>query len=218
MNFESLNFFDKISLGITGTVNNLLVHPNIVFLMFSILLVVYIFKIYKNILYRAVAFIPLIMQLIFSIFKNTICTLFPYFGNFYEYIMLEQPMVTMQNYESVINFLPLILSLIVLGSIFLSILLIFKNLKNNVAILIYISGIASRIMLGFSPTIFSSTDRTFLYFEFSLIIIGILIWKKYMNETDKVHLKVQDRMNFVFGTVAVMQYVHTFIYTIFSQM
>ena len=218
MDFRVLNVFDKISLGLTSTVNNLLVRPNIVFLTFSIVLAVYVSKIYKNNLYRAVALIPLVAQLVLSLFKNIVDGIFPIFGVFYEIIFLEQPMLTPGNYTDFINFLPLILSLVILGSIAMSILLIFKNLKNNVAILVYALGVASRIILGFSPTIFASTDRTFLFFEYSLIIVTILIWREYLKQTDKNQVKVRDRLSTVLVIFAVLQYLHTFIYTLMSQM
>lgn len=218
MDFRVLNVFDKISLGLTSTVNSLLVRPNISFLFFSIILAVYVIKTYKNNLYKAVALIPLVAQLVISLLKNIVDGVFPYFAKFYEIIFLEQPMLTPGNYNNFINFLPLILALVILGSIVMSILLIFKKLNNNVAILVYILGVASRIILGFSPTVFASTDRTFIFFDFALIIVSFLIWKEYLKQTDKNQVKVRNQLGTIIVIFAVLQYLHTFIYTLISQM
>lgn len=218
MDFGSLGFFDRVSLGLTSTVNNLLVRANVVFFVFSLVSAVYILKKYKNNLYRAIAVIPLVLVIVLGIFKNAICSMFPYLNVLYEIMCIEKPMISADNYLDVINFLPLVISFVVLGAMALNILLIFKNLKNNVAIIIFALGLMSRVAMGFSPTIFASTDRTFIFFEFAMIIICVLIWQQYLQETDKSQVKVRDRLGGFIWIVAILQYVHTLIYTFMSQM
>ena len=218
MEFASFGFLDKISLGLTATVNHLLVGTNLVYFVFSLVCCVYIFKQYKYKLYRAISLIPLVTSLIFGILKDVVCRVYPYFGVFYEMIMKETAMLTPGNYLDFIHFLPLILSFLVLGSMLLNILLIFKKLGNNSAIVIYALGVISRVALGFSPTVFSSADRTFIFFEFALIIISILIWQEFEKETDKSQIKVRSRLATFIAVIAVLQYAHTLIYTFMSQM
>ncbi len=72
--------------------------------------------------------------------------------------------------------------------------------------------------MGFSPTIFGSTDRTFVFFEFALIIISILIWQEFLKQTDKTQIKARNRVGTVIIILAVLQYFQTFIYTLVSRM
>lgn len=217
MNFVSFSMLDKISLGLTSTVNQLLLNTNVVFLVFSLVTTVYIFKQYKNNLYRAISLIPFVACLVFGVFKDIVCRAYPYFGIFCEILMNEGVMLTAENYFNFMNFLPLVLAFVILGSMLLNILLIFKNLKSNIAIVIFVLGVMSRVALGLSPTVFASTDRTFLFFEFALIIISVLIWQEFMKETDKSQIKVRSRLATFIAVLAVLQYVHTIIYTFISQ-
>lgn len=215
--FASFSMLDKISLGLTATVNQLLLNTNVVFLVFSLVTTVYIFKQYKNNLYRAISLVPFVACLAFGVLKDIVCKMYPYFGIFCEILMKEDTMLNAENYLNFINFLPLVLAFVILGSMLLNILLIFKNLKSNVAIVIFLLGVMSRMALGFSPTVFASTDRTFLFFEFALIIISVLIWQEFMKETDKSQIKTRSRLATFIAVLAVLQYVHTIIYTFISQ-
>ena len=109
------------------------------------------------------------------------------------------------------------MSFILFGSILLNILVIFKNLKNNIAILIYILGVASRVVIGFSPTVFVSTERTFIFFDFALIIISLLIWKEFIKENENVDVKFLNNLSTFIGILSVLQYLHTLIYVLVSQ-
>lgn len=218
MDFEMLSFFDKVSLGLTSTVNTLLINQNLVFFVFSLLISVYIFRKHKNILYRVFALIPLVAVLTFGMFKDLVCSVFPYFNTFYEMIIIDKPMLNTASYLQPINYLPLLISFAVLGSSMLNILLVFKNLKNNPAIVIYVIGVLSRIAMGFSPTVFASEERTFIFLEFSLLIICVLIWKEFQKETDKSVIKARNWLQTFFAVLAVLQYFHTVIYTWVSQM
>lgn len=218
MDFGMLGIFDKFSLGLTSTVNYLLVHTNLVFIVFTLVSAVYIFIKYKNNLYRTTALIPLVLGLVFGLFKSFACEIFPYFGMFCEMISQEQVMLTPGNYINFINFIPLIMAFVVLGSIALNILLIFKNLKNNIAIILYALGGMSRVILGFSPTVFASTDRTFIFLEFAFIMISILIWQEFLKETDKASAKVRSRLATFIVTLSALQYIHILIYVLISQM
>jgi len=217
VDFEMLSIFDKVSLGLTATVNNLLIESNVVFLVFSILSAMYIFAKHKNKLYRVIALIPVVFGLVFGVFKEFAYELFPYLGILIEMMGQEHIMLTPVNYIDFVNFLPLVIAFVVLGSMALNILLIFKNLKSNVAIVIYAAGVMSRVIMGFSPTVFASTDRTFLFFDFALIIICILIWQEFLKLTDKSQVKTRNRLQTCIVTLASLQYLHTLVYTLISQ-
>lgn len=217
-NFETLTILDKVSLGLTSTTNNLLTNGNIVFIIFSALSALIICKKYKNNLFKIIACIPLVFSLIFSVFKDNICAIYPYFGMLCDKLELQTVILNSTNYFEPINYLPLIISFILLGSIFLNILLIFKNIDNNIGLLIFILGLASRVAMGFSPTVFASTDRTFIFFEFALIINCILMWQLCLEKYKEKFDKTLSNMSVIILIVAILEYLHTLIYTFVSQM
>ena len=91
MDFGTLGLFDKISLGLTSTVNQLLLDSNVVFFVFSLVSAVYISKKYKNNLYKAIAFVPLTCCLVFGVLNDVVCRLYPYFGIFCENMIKIEP-------------------------------------------------------------------------------------------------------------------------------
>lgn len=216
--FETLSFLDKISLGFTSTISEMLVNTNISFLVLSIMIVVYIFNNHKDKFIRTVASIPLISILVMGLFKDEACKLFPYLDMYKNIIIQEKAMVTASNYTNLINFVPLAMSLIIVFSFILSILVIFKTLRNNTAIVVFLIGLGTRIMMALSPTIFSSTNRTFVFFEFAMLIVSLLIWQEIAKKEEKNDKKIQNR---IFGMVkvgAVIQYINTMLFILITQL
>ena len=101
--------------------------------------------------------------------------------------------------------------------IIMSLLLIFKNLKNNVALLVFLVGFASRLIIGFSPTIFVSGSRTLIFFEFAMIIASMLIWQEMIKKTDKNELKVQGKVSATIKILGVMQYLNILFFILLTQ-
>ena len=93
----------------------------------------------------------------------------------------------------------------------------FKNLKNNMALLVFLIGFASRLIMGFSPTVFLSGERTMIFFEFAMIIVSILIWQEIIKKTDKNEKKIVKRTEFIIKATAVMQYVNCLICILATQ-
>lgn len=218
MEYGSFGLIDKITLGIVATAQQILVNNDIVFLVFSIISASYIFVSYKNSIYRIVALIPVVLSLIFGICYDIICGLFPYFGMFSQNWFVNLTMLNSANYTNLIYFVPLLISLILFVSVLMNILIIFKNLNNNLAVIIYLIGLASRIMMGFSPTIFASQERTFMFFEFSLIIVSILIWQEFQKQDDKYSIKARNKIDIFVKILSILECANTVLYAFISQM
>lgn len=216
--FETLSILDKISLGITSTFSEMLINTNISFLVLSIMIAIYIFSTYKNHLCRGVAIIPLVSILVLGLFKDEACKLFPYFDMYKNIIVQEKAMVTASNYTSLINFVPLAMSLVIIFSFILSILLIFKTLRKNTAIVVFLIGLGSRIMMALSPTIFTSTNRTFVFFEFAMLIVALLIWQEFLKKEEKNDKKIQNKIFTAMKIGATLQYINTMIFILITQL
>ncbi len=215
--FEMLSFLDKFSLGLTSTMGFIIKKRNLVYTILSFLITIYVFSTYKEKVFRVVAIIPLLSVCLLGITPYITNTIFPYFGSFRELIIEEQVMLTSANSNNLLNIVPLVFAFTNFICLGLSIILIFKNLKNNIAILVFLVGLASKIIIGFSPTVFSSIERSMIFFEFSMIIVSLLIWQELVKKTDKNDKKIQKRTEVLIKTVGILQYINVFFCVLLTQ-
>lgn len=215
--FEMLTFLDKVSLGLTSTMGCIIKKRNLVYTIFSLIIAIYIWSSYKEKIYRIVSIIPILSICLLGITPYITNSLFPYFGSFRELITEERVMLTAANSNNLVNVVPLIFAFTNFICLALSILLIFKNLKNNIAILVFLVGLASKIILGFSPTVFSSVERSTIFFEFSMIIVLLLIWQELIKKTDKNDKKVQKRTEIIIKGAGILQYINVLMCILLTQ-
>ena len=215
--FEMLTFLDKLSLGLTSTMGFIIKKRNLVYTMLSLLIAIYVFSTYKEKVYRIVAIIPLLSICLLGIMPQVTNTMFPYFGSFREFVTEERVMLTAANSNNLMNVIPLIFACTNFICLALSILLIFKNLKNNIAILVFFVGLASKIIIGFSPTAFSSVERSMIFFEFAMIIVCILIWQEFSKKSDKNDKKIQKRTEGIIKCAGVLQYINVLLCILLTQ-
>ena len=215
--FEMLTILDKIGLGLTSTMGLIIKNGNIVFALMSMLIAVNIFLNYKEKLYRIVALVPVFSILTLSYFIRTVDEVFPYFSTLRGILVKEDIILTAGNCNNLFNVIPVMFACINFICIIMSLLLMFKNLKNNMALLVFLIGFASRLIMGFSPTVFLSGERTMIFFEFAMIIVSILIWQEIIKKTDKNEKKIVKRTEFIIKATAVMQYVNCLICILATQ-
>lgn len=215
--FEMLTILDKLSLGLTSTMAFIINKRNLVYTVLSLIIAIYVWSNYKEKIFRIVSIIPFLSILLLGITPSVTNTLFPYFGSFRELITEERVMLTAANSNNLVNVIPLIFAFTNFICLALSILLIFKNLKNNIAILVFLVGLASKIILGFSPTVFSSVERSTIYFEFSMIIVLLLIWQEIIKKTDKNDKKVQKKTEIIIKGAGILQYINVLMCILLTQ-
>ena len=126
-------------------------------------------------------------------------------------------MLTAATSNNLLYAVPVIFSMGIIVCLIMSLLLIFKNLKNNVALLVFLIGLASRLIMGFSPTIFVSGNRTMIFFEFAMIIGALLIWQELIKKTDKNDLKIQGRVSASIKILGAMQYLNILFFILLTQ-
>ena len=189
--FEMLTILDKIGLGLTSTMGVIIDKGNTIFALMSILIAVNIFLNYKERLYRVVSLVPVFTILSLCYFSRITTELFPFFGTLKGLITEEQVMLTAISCNNMLYVIPIILASANFICITMSLLLMFKTLNKNTALLVFLVGLASRLIMGFSPTVFLSGERTMLFFEFAMIIVSILVWQEIIKKTDKSEKKVQ---------------------------
>ena len=215
--FEMLTFLDKISLGLTSAMGIIIEKRNLVYTIFSLTITMFVWTTYKQKTYRVVSLIPLLTIVFLGITSSVTNTLFPYFGSFRDFVIEDRVMLTAANSNNLTNVVPLILAFTNFICLGLSILLIFKNVKNNIAILVFLVGLASKVMIGFSPTVFSSAERTTIFFEFSMIIVMFLIWQEFTKKTEKNEKKNQKKLEIIIKSAGVLQYINVLMCILLTQ-
>lgn len=215
--FEMLTIWDKIGLGLTATNALLVGNVNIIFVMLTGIIAIYIFSNYKEKIYRTIAIIPFLSVILLALIPNITSNAFSFLVSFKKYFIMEGVMLTAANSNNLFYTLPVIFAFIILVCVILSIMIIFKNLKNNIALLVFLVGLASRLIMGFSPTIFASANRTMIFFEFSMIIVSILIWQELIKKNDKNDIKVQNRTSAIIKCAGILQYLNVLLCIFLTQ-
>ena len=215
--FKMLNFQDKISLGITSTLGTIINDSKIPFAILSLMIVGFIFVNYKEKIYRIVALIPFVTICALGLFFDIAVKIFPYLGSLVGALTTQSLILNPMNCNNLFYAIPLILSISIFASMILSILLIFKKLNGNIAVLVYLVGLASRIMMGFSPTVFMSSTRTLIFFDFAMLIVALLIWQEFSKNPDKTEKKAQKRICTVVQLTAIFQYINVLLAILLTQ-
>lgn len=185
--FEELSFVDKVVLGINSMMQFCLVEFNLIYILFSGLIMYVILKKYKDPIIKIIGIFPFVMGMVFNILKSIVQAIAPdfvyIFTNIPENTALIQSGITvpLENYMTLIIFSLTILFL------FISLILIFgKRYQTVLTIMIFGAGLCSKIMLGFSATVWASGNRTGFVLLVSMIITIIFI----LQEQDE---KLMDR-------------------------
>lgn len=208
--YEMLSFIEKFVLGFTATFGNIILKQNPVYILLTSLIALYVFLNHRERLYRIVAIIPLLSVLLLGPFLTILNGMFPYLNVFKTLIITQDVLLTPVNCNNLYYAFPIVFAFANFICIGMSILLIFKNLKNNVALLIYLAGLASRIVVAFSPTVFLSKTRTMIFFDFAMVAVSYLIWDK-LNK-NKEHEKTINITNTIINFTAVIQFINVLIY------
>ncbi|VUZ22678.1 Uncharacterised protein [Acetobacterium wieringae] len=173
--FEMLSLLDKLDLGFSSTMQKIMFTGNVVFLIFIISLAIYIVSNYQSKFYRVIGIIPLSVGLIVGYAKPW---LIAEYNNISNLIGAVPPngMITVDNYLSLFPYVKLAIFLFTGISIVIGLYLVFGNTYKTIfAEALLFGGIASRVILGFSPSIWVSGDRTYLFLYFCLLMISLMI-------------------------------------------
>ena len=174
--FGTLSIAEKITLGLTSTVGDILKWTiDFAPLILCISIVVYIFSEYKEKLYRVVSMVPLVIISSLGILLKYLNDIFPNIGTLSVIFQTPEVTLTTANINNIVNFLPITIAMILFGFMALSILIIFKKIDGNVPLIVFLAGLASRLIASFSATVFISAPRTMIFFDFAMLIVSLLI-------------------------------------------
>lgn len=208
-NFNDLSLFTKFSTGLSHTVLwGFLQYNYMTTILFSFLIIIFLYKQKANIIYILLSLIPFIYSLIYYLLgqiNGSIRTSLLFDVVQYSYSALKHDVTDTAyiftvpkyalhtvNYTGEVSILPVVIGIVVILTMFF---LLFKIKWSNferkwLAIIFFTAGLLSSLTLCFSPTIFASSWRIFLipftmYILTTIIIFADLIEKRYINLQSK---------------------------------
>lgn len=173
--YENFNLISKLLLGIVSTISvNCMKFSFIIVILLTLLAFVTI-RNNKKIGIKILSVMPLIIWS--SIFINKKIEIFTSINMVFNIYLNPQPVLNIQEM--------LIISLF--GMIFIGLVmyLIYLNNSNNwqFICLIILAGICSKVIMGYSPTIYASGLRTNLFFYYALVVSLVLLILNYFESS-----------------------------------
>ena len=173
--FGELNFFEKFELGFSSTFFSMTMETRQAFagfMIFAILLTIITFKANKNNFTKILSLIPAIFSAVFGIIS-----LIPNLNSDLINILTNEmyhPRLEKATYS--FNTVPDILFLILCAVIMYNIWILINDIKYRIlSEFIFLLGLGSRILMGFSPTVWASGYRTYCIFFITLIYISLIL-------------------------------------------
>lgn len=166
--FANFSLIHKIELGSSRLLVKFVLQPNFILSVFTILLLIYVFSVSQQLKLRVVSVIPCFVSLTFGLFSNATYAQFP-FLKFISNSLTQYGLFSFTSFESWIVWALLI---IVIGCVLFVMISLSKQTHYDSLIIVCLLLLAfgSGAMLGLSPTIWASAERT-LFFSYYLIII-----------------------------------------------
>ena len=178
--YDMLDLIDKSELGISTTLQWLFIDSPILFVFELGILDFCVWKKYKEPIYRIISGFPFVFILSFGPLKNLLSICFPFAGN------LLSPFNHYGAFSAgdpawMLSALRFAILLFVCLCIIATVYLLSNNLKDfYIDLFLILFGTASRVMMGFSPTVYASSSRTFASFIFCLVAVVVRVF--YRNE------------------------------------
>lgn len=188
--FLELDIFDKLVRGFTSTVSYLFYKTNVIWPLFCFLLMLVVWSKYKSYLIKAISMLPFFCSLLTGVLRTRLLPLewqqlfcwCPEWG----YSMWDFHRITSETFLEIKYYIPILVSIIVMGIVILEIFWIYGIGKEGIVFfLTFSAGLCTRFVLGFSPTIYVSSFRTFSYLYFAIGICSVLLLKKLLYDCKK---------------------------------
>lgn len=210
--YGMINFLNKVDLGIFPTIRWIFFGNNIFVYVCLCTLALIIFNKYKNTIYRIISIFPILICAVFRSYINSNLAI-----NAYDFRPIEYgtSLYGLFNLESIYSiYLPIqyaVLCLLLL-LITLEILIIADKIEDYIIIFVVLAaGFGTRFVMAFTPTVFASHLRTYIYFAFSIILITIFLFSKNINLINRKYNKFISIVLFVIAVI-MLGYFFAYVY------
>lgn len=181
----------KLYLGIITTAADLIFSDNPLVFVFILLFPVFVFRLSRSAFAKALSLLPLILTCVNNFFFPFFSKLYPMLGQIES--ALREFTISVRNRQALndVHFSAILFAVAALYLLPVFLCTVASFVKDSektanfplpgiamAAGLIVLAGFASRFVIGFSPTMFASGPRTFVYLHFSFIAVLVLLFSK----------------------------------------
>lgn len=177
-NYAMRGLFANAELGLATALNPLFYARDFVFAFFCVLLAFAVWQRHKNWFYRLVGLAPLAICLPLGFYGRYVEKLVPAIG-FFTKALNGEGIITLANANTLTAYIPLLLLLFGFVACVVGLYLALGHTPLAFGCMWALcSGLASRAMMGFSPSIWASGDRTGFFFTLCTIAVACLLAKQ----------------------------------------
>lgn len=171
--YSMLDFVDRLDLGISTTLYWLFFGNNLFVIASLLMFAIFIFSRYNDVLFRLIALIPLSFTVMFGPFMTITGMVFPQAIRLASDIEINGAF-TVENEGMGVGLIQFVIMLVLVLCVLIEVFLLNNTLEGMIAdYVVMIAGVASRVALGFSPTIYASSIRTFTIMIVSIIVVSV---------------------------------------------
>jgi len=184
--YSRITWINKLEIGVSSAGYELFYNGNLCFLVFSFLLLLFVLKKYQETEYRVIAAVPFITGMVTGPLFPVLASLLPGLAK-WKTALTSYGTITVENYTDYFSYLPLIGICVIIGCILLTFYLIYENSwKTCTMCVIFLIGYASRVVLGFSPTVWASSYRTYLFLYMAIIVLSVFSFQEILKMEKKL--------------------------------
>ncbi|MBO5485062.1 MAG: hypothetical protein J6K58_06650 [Lachnospiraceae bacterium] len=178
--YLNYNFLDKINLGFSTTMNSFFESIDLMALVFFLLLAYLTLKSNEKAVYKVLSIVPISYYVIRFAFPNTrLLSSLKLSGLFSSCMEGKVSDITEESWKALIMMTVIVISVVV------SYFVLLKKSNNRLILLIaFLAAVATRIILGFSASVFMSDERTLIYLCFGFIFSSLHLVGLYEEELD----------------------------------
>lgn len=176
--FVNFNYPKQLLLGILSTLSTVINSTNASIYVFLLLLVLIGYKNKENKKLFLISIIPL---LVLAIFKNCLIGLV----NNPVGDIIKLSLSPFDNFRFCLTKSFVLYALILIACAISIVYVLYNTLDRRLFIevmIILLAALASRIIIGFSPTVYASNNRTFVFMYYLIILVDVLLIKEVINK------------------------------------
>ncbi|MGL6198343.1 MAG: DUF6056 family protein [Lachnospiraceae bacterium] len=172
--YSSFGVLYKMFLGICNILNYLFNRVNIYIFILSLFLLVVILKKKIRIIQKAIAAVIVLFCFLTNLARGNLrAVLLPTFNKFIARVDLQH-----NTFSGLVSLIPIMVCCAVIAIIFLEIYWVYeKSMRTGLLMLMLCAGLASSFIIAFSPTVYASGYRIFLFLNLTLVASITLIVK-----------------------------------------
>lgn len=176
--YERVTLIQKLEMGVSSAGYELFYGGNLCFLVLSGILFWLVWRQYQDWEYRVAAGIPFVTCVAIGPFSSILGESFPGLEK-WKTALTTYGTITVENYTEWFCYLPLIGICLVVGCLLVTFYLIYeKSWKTLAMCVIFLVGFSSRVVMGFSPTVWASSYRTYLFLYMAVIVLAVFAYQE----------------------------------------